>query len=107
MRFHSSNKQSKNFSLPEVLRLGLAPDKGLFLPNAWPKLAKAFFYSLQRMSFKDIALAASQNFIKEIPKKDLKKIIAKAFNFPAPLVKLQDNIYILEDRKSTRLNSSH
>lgn len=92
MRFYSTNKESKNFSFSEVLRLGLAPDGGLFMPEKWPKLKADFL----KFSFHQIALKAAQQFVSEIPLKDLKRIISGTFNFPAPLKHLVNNIYVLE-----------
>lgn len=96
MKFYSTNKKSKNFSLPEVLRKGLAPDGGLFMPDQWPKLTKDFFGKLDSLSFRQIALRVMENFIKEIPAKKLKAIIGDAFNFPVPLKKIEPNLFVLE-----------
>jgi threonine synthase len=96
MFFYSTNKQSKNFRFPEVLRLGLAPDKGLFMPKSWPVLPKQFFQKLANLSFNEIAFQASRVFVSGMPVADLKKNIHASFNFRAPLVPLKKNIFVLE-----------
>jgi len=96
MKFHSTNKQAKNFSLPEVLRLGLAPDGGLFMPNRLPKLGRGFFAELPKYTFSEIAQKVAGEFISEIPAADLRKMVTAAFNFSVPLKKLDDDLYILE-----------
>ncbi len=96
MKFHSTNKKSKNFSLPEVLQKGLAPDGGLFMPDRWARLPRDFFADLDSLSFKQIAFAVAGNFIKEIPEKKLKAIIRDAFNFPVPLRQIGSNLFVLE-----------
>jgi len=96
MKFHSTNKKSKNFTLPEVLRKGLAPDGGLFMPNFFPSLPKIFFKNIGSALFNDIALEVAKKIIKEIPEKKLKKIIGNAFNFPVPLKKIGPNLFVLE-----------
>ena len=41
IRFHSTNGQSPAVNLREALLLGQAPDRGLYLPDDFPKLAPA------------------------------------------------------------------
>lgn len=89
------DKKSKGFSFRQVLRLGLAPDKGLFMPNAWPRLPSGFFKRLKKQNFKQIAFEVASQFA-DVPSGQLKNIIDKAFDFPAPLKHLSDNIYVLE-----------
>jgi threonine synthase len=96
MKFHSTNKKSKNFTLPEVLRKGLAPDGGLFMPDSWPRMPQDFFAKMGSLSFQQIAFAAAGKFIKEIPAKKLKTIVAGAFNFPVPLKKIGPDVFVLE-----------
>lgn len=96
MKFYSTNKKSKNFSISEVLRLGLAPDKGLFMPDAWPKLPGSFFRSIEKFKFREMAFLVARQFMKELPAVKLRQIIKAAFNFSVPLKHLGDNIYILE-----------
>lgn len=105
MRFYSTNKKSPSTDFKDALLSGLASDGGLFMPEEFPALSKAFFANLDKYSFNDIALAVLRNFITDIPERDLKKIIADAYspraftaseNSPAPLVKLDKNLFILE-----------
>ena len=82
MKFHSTNKKSKNFELEKVLRLGLAPDQGLFMPDTWPKLPSDFFKKIKTKTFQQIALIVAEAFILEMPEKGLKKISdIKNFDF--------------------------
>ncbi len=66
------------------------------MPLRTPKLPGNFFRNLTKYSFNEIALKVSRNFIAEISRKELGKIVRKAFNFAIPLRKLDDNLYILE-----------
>lgn len=96
MRFYSTNKKARRVSLPQAILQGLAPDSGLFLPQKWPHLPKIFFDGLLSTSFYELAGEVAARFIKEIPPKDLRRIISQSFNFPAPLRRLKDQIYVLE-----------
>lgn len=75
---------------------GLASDGGLFLPESFPRLPKAFLLNLKGKSFEEIALAVSRKYIRDIPEKDLKKIIRESFNFDIPLKNISEDLYVLE-----------
>lgn len=101
MQYYSTNQESPAVSFQEALMRGLAPDGGLYMPATIPSI-KYPASSITR--FHDVASMIAKEFI-DIPEKALKKIIDDAFNpdafpvgtgFPAPLVKLDDNLYILE-----------
>jgi len=96
MKFHSTNKKSRNFALPDVLRKGLAPDGGLFMPDKFFRLPKEFFKSIAKASFNEISQVISKKFIKEIPERELKKIIENTFNFSVPLKQIDENLFVLE-----------
>ncbi|HEY4474236.1 MAG TPA: threonine synthase [Candidatus Paceibacterota bacterium] len=95
MRFHSTNGKSRaGFS--EALRLGLAPDGGLFMPDIWPHVSATFLRKLPKKHFHEIALALFKLFVSEIPERELKKITREAFDFPVPLIRLEENLFVLE-----------
>lgn len=97
MQFHSTNKKSKKLPFSHVVRLGLAPDGGLFLPDQLPKLPTGFFRKISALKFTEIARAVAKQYIgREIPEKDLQKIIQGAFNFSVPLKKVGPELYVLE-----------
>jgi threonine synthase len=105
MKFYSTKHSSPLVNFKEALMAGLAPDGGLFVPEYFPRLKKKFIENISKKDFQEIALEVSKKYITDIPEKDLKKIIRDAFNpdsfrvvagFPAPLIKLADNLYILE-----------
>jgi len=76
---------------------GLANDGGLYMPEEIPKLEIGFFESIEKYSFREIAFRVAEKFVNgEIKESDLYDIIFEAINFPAPLVKLTDNLSILE-----------
>ena len=96
MKYRSTNKKIKNISFKNVIFQGLAADGGLFLPERFPKLSPKFIKEIGKKKFWQIALEISKKFIFGIPQKDLKKIIKDSFNFKVPLVKLGNNLYVLE-----------
>lgn len=67
------------------------------MPEFIPQLDSSFINSFEDYSFQEIAFVIAKKFIKdEIEENDLKNIIERAINFPAPLVKLNDDLNILE-----------
>ena len=97
MRLYSTKNKSKFVSLKEAVFKGLPEDNGLFMPESFPQLPDEFIKNLNEFSFQEIAFEVSKTLLQGyIPKNDLKNIIEKAVTFPAPVVKLNDEKYILE-----------
>lgn len=76
---------------------GLPEDNGLYMPAQIPALSDNFFKNLQYRSFQEIALTVTQTLFQgAVPEKALEDIILNALNFPAPLIRLDEDTYILE-----------
>jgi threonine synthase len=72
-------------------------DKGLYMPVNIPHLDDKFLNNLDEYSLPEIAFHVAKNLIGEdIPDDDLKGIIYEAISFLAPVVKLEDNVFVLE-----------
>src|SRR3712207_6545329 len=97
MNYYSTNQQITPVSFNEAVISGLAPDKGLFMPEQIPVLPESFIENLPNLSLTEIALKIARLFVgNEIPDKDLQAIIQEALNFEIPLVELEDDLHILE-----------
>lgn len=97
MNFYSTNNNNYTVGLEEAVRLGLPDDEGLFMPEEIPQLPDSFFTELSKRSLADIGYEILWPYVhREVPDNILKNICSDAFSFPAPLVKLNDNIYSLE-----------
>jgi threonine synthase len=97
MKFYSTNRQSSEVGLKEALFKGLPPDNGLYLPTNIPTLPQDFFESIQELTLPQIALEVSKALLKEdIEEESLKKIVDDAIDFDAPVVRINDSMYILE-----------
>ncbi len=84
-------------NLKEATLNSLPKDKGLYLPQEINSLDSAFINNLHLYSFPEISFRVAKNLIgEEIPAKDLEKICYKAINFPAPIKKLTNQLYIQE-----------
>lgn len=97
MQLYSTKKESKEVTFQEALFQGLPPDNGLYVPQEVPQLPPSFFENIEDLSLAEIALEVSQHLLgDEIPQEDLKKCVETAINFDAPIVKLEDHIFVQE-----------
>jgi len=97
MNYYSTNNKNLKVSFKDAVLKGLAEDGGLFMPESIPELNKNFIQNLNTFSFQEMAFTIAKNFIDdEIEEDQLEKIIYDSINFDAPLVKLDENFFILE-----------
>lgn len=97
MRYYSTNKIAPSVGLNDAVIDGLAPDRGLYMPNKIPRLSIEFFENIQSMNLQEISFAvADALFGEDVDAEVLKQIVYETVNFDIPLVKVKDNIYSLE-----------
>lgn len=96
MRFISTKSSTPPVSLADAVNRCVAPDGGLYMPEAIPQLPRAFFNNIGEMSLVDIAYVIVSSFFgEEVPPSVLKSIVDESFAFDAPLRKVGD-VYVLE-----------
>src|ERR1035437_10003186 len=96
MNYISTHNNKKEYSFSEAVIKGLSEDGGLFLPEEIPALPAKFFDTIDDMSLTEIAYEISKRFITDIPGDEFRLIINEAINFPAPIVRLSDELSVLE-----------
>ena len=97
MKYYSTNKNSPVATLSEAVIKGLAPDKGLYMPEHIITLPEEFFYSIENLSFQQISCRVAEAFFgEEIPPADLNRIVCDTLSFDTPVVHVGGNIYSLE-----------
>jgi threonine synthase len=97
MQLYSTKNPKALVSLEEAVFKGLPEDNGLYMPTEIPKVSDEFITNLKDYSFQEIAFTVAKTMMKDaIPDEDLKEIIAKSMTFPAPVVKLDEQKYVLE-----------
>ena len=97
MKYRSTLHRGTEVSLREAVLRGSAPDGGLYMPVRMPQLEKDFLDRLPSLTFLEIAQEVGALFgDDEIPSAVLRKIVAEAFNFPVPLITLNERLHILE-----------
>ena len=97
MKFYSTNSPSVKVDLQEAVFNSFPADKGLYMPESIPVLDKAFIENIEKYSLREIAFEVARTVLKgNIPEDDLHGLIDDAFDFPAPLVKLDKRVHVLE-----------
>lgn len=97
MNYYSTNKQTPATGLHEAVVRGLAPDKGLYMPEVIKRLPEDFFEHIEELSFQEIAYRVADAFFGEdVPAETLKQIVYDTLNFDTPVVNVKENIYSLE-----------
>lgn len=97
MKYRSTAATAPSVSLEEAVVKGLAPDKGLYMPEEIRPLPKEFFDSLPGMTLPEMASeVAAHLFGEDVDREALKTLTEETMNFPIPLVKVDDNKYSLE-----------
>ncbi len=97
MIYYSTNGKAENVSLQEAVVKGLAPDKGLYMPEQIKELPREFFANIERMSFQEIAyIVADAFFGGDVDTMSLKRVVNDTLNFPTPIINIEPNIYSLE-----------
>ncbi|HOO96120.1 MAG TPA: threonine synthase [Proteiniphilum sp.] len=97
MRYYSTQKQSHAVSLKEAVVKGLAPDRGLYMPETIGQLPTSFYKEISGMNLTTIAQTVARKFFGEdIPQDELDTIVADTLSFGIPLRKVEENIWVLE-----------
>ena len=97
MMYYSTNHSSPDVTLRDAIVHGLAPDRGLYMPERIPSIPKAFFRHIGEMSLHEIAyVVANTLFGDDVDSEELRNIVADTLGFDIPLRKVDDNRYVLE-----------
>jgi threonine synthase len=98
----STRGEAPAIGFTDALLTGLAPDGGLFVPEAWSSLSQDTIRGFAGRRYADVAKAVLAPLIgDEIPAADLDRMIEGSYaNFRhravCPLTQLDDNLFVLE-----------
>lgn len=97
MRYYSTNGKAPLASLREAVVNGLAPDRGLYMPERIKPMPKAFFRDLPKLDLPETAFAVATIFFGEdVEPEALERIVYGALNFRIPAVEVSSRICSLE-----------
>ena len=75
MKYISTRGQTDRKSFSEILLMGLAPDGGLMLPEAYPAVSETMLDQWRGLSYRELAFEIIRLFATDIPEADLRRII--------------------------------
>lgn len=94
IRYYSTNNPNYKIPFKEAILSGLAPDKGLYMPERFPNYDEN---ELLKEDFRELSSYLAKLIIEdEMKDENITNISYEAFNFPVPLKRINDNIFILE-----------
>jgi threonine synthase len=97
LQLYSTKNPSTRVSFKEAVFNSMPQDKGLYMPVNIPQLDDKFINNLDQYSLPEIAFHVAKNLLgDDIADDDLKAIIYDAISFLAPVVKLEENVFVLE-----------
>ncbi|MCX6894489.1 MAG: threonine synthase [Verrucomicrobia bacterium] len=93
--FRSTNGKSPAVNLREALLAGQAPDRGLYFPEQFPKLAPDEIAAFARLPYHEIAFRVLSKFTDGIVPPDvLAQMCHAAYNFPVPLEIIHVRVFL-------------
>ena len=97
MNYYSTNHHSPAATLQEAVVRGLAPDRGLYMPEHIHPLPSDFYEGIDRLSLPDIACRVADAFFgDDIPQDTLHELVRDTLSFDIPLVPVTGCIHSLE-----------
>ena len=94
--FYSTNRRATPVTFRDALLKGLAPDKGLFMPQQIPTLTPQEIAGFSDLAYHEIALTICGKFLHgQIPERELTALTKDAYDFPVPLELVEGRKYVL------------
>ncbi len=97
MKYISSRDKNHIVSFEDAVKRGLAPNKGLYMPQEYISMGNDFWANLFDLSLPEIGYQVGKKYVgDEIPNNDFKNLCNEVLNFDIPLVQVKDNVFSLE-----------
>jgi threonine synthase len=94
--FHSTNGQAPTVDLRGAFLEGQAPDRGLYMPDKFPKLTPDEIATFKDLPYHEIATRVLTKFTEGvIPQDAVAAMCRDAYDFPIPLEKVYDRVYVM------------
>lgn len=101
MKYLSTRGDPARRGFSEILLEGLAPDGGLYLPEAYPKIDTATLARWRSLPYQALAAEILSLYIDDIPAADLRALTAKVYTAEVfgtkeivPLKRLEDGLFL-------------
>jgi threonine synthase len=101
--YQSTNRQAASVNLREALLTGQAPDRGLYLPVTFPRLAQKELTAWAGLPYPEIAYRVLRPYTAEIMEPEhLRRLCHDAYDYAVPLEPVHDRVWVMRlDRGPT------
>lgn len=97
MMYYSTNGCAPQATLREAVERGLAPDRGLYMPDHIQQLPASFFDRIDQLTFQEMSFEVARAFFGgDVDDASLKRIVTDTLAFETPLRRVEEGIYSLE-----------
>lgn len=97
MMYYSTNGRAPQATLREAVERGLAPDRGLYMPDHIQQLPAGFFDRIDQLTFQEMSFEVARAFFGgDVDDASLKRIVTDTLAFETPLRRVEEGIYSLE-----------
>lgn len=97
MMYYSTNGRAPQATLREAVERGLAPDRGLYMPDHIQQLLASFFDRIDQLTFQEMSFEVARAFFGgDVDDASLKRIVTDTLAFETPLRRVEEGIYSLE-----------
>lgn len=97
MMYYSTNGRAPQATLREAVERGLAPDRGLYMPDHIQQLPASFFDRIDQLTFQEMSFEVARAFFgSDVDDASLKRIVTDTLAFETPLQRVEEGIYSLE-----------
>lgn len=97
MMYYSTNGRAPQATLREAVERGLAPDRGLYMPDHIQLLPASFFDRIDQLTFQEMSFEVARAFFGgDVDDASLKRIVTDTLAFETPLRRVEEGIYSLE-----------
>ncbi|OPX90447.1 MAG: Threonine synthase [Pelotomaculum sp. PtaB.Bin104] len=103
MLYKSTRSQLQPVLSAEAIKLGIAPDGGLFVPKEIPNIKEEELKAMASYSYQRLAAAILKKYLTDYTETEIEECVAHAYNRDkfgstaiAPVHQLNDSLYVLE-----------
>lgn len=94
--FYSTNGKAEQVSFRKALLKGIAPDRGLYMPEQIPLFSPEEINNFSNLDYYEIAFEIGKKFLYgQIPDSDLLTLVKDAYDYSVPLENVYDKKYIM------------
>ena len=93
MMYYSTNGRAPQATLREAVERGLAPDRGLYMPDHIQQLPASFFDRIDQLTFQEMSFEVARAFFgSDVDDASLKRIVTDTLAFETPLQRVEEGI---------------